>query len=267
MRTMLCWAAVAVAIAVPVDAGYHVRAETTFTGAAMGNNSFDAYVEGESAAIEFVTSDNPMMPAKSRLITNDGGATMYLVNEDGTCTIFDLDATMSAASNMMGAMGGMVKIEFSDYEMRKVSEESAGSILDYDVTKIVFEDSYVMRTAVMGMKQENRHQGRQEFWVTEDLPIDPMGTFLKNKVPELPIEGMKEMLDNEMKRLDGKVPLRSVIESTSTDKKGRESTTRQETNVTLVEEMKVPAGMESEEGAENPLRSMFGRKKKNKGDG
>lgn len=224
-------------------AGTYYEARSTNDGAQGGNLMVRAWVDGNLARVEFQESDNPLMKQGGYLLTRDGGEVVYFVDPDeGTYMEWNLAGMMSGLGGAMQGLGGMVKMEFADQKIEKLLEEPGGSILGYDTTHYRYRSTYSIEVRVMGMVQKTRNDVTQEVWSTTQLEDAGFGVWLRNAPPETGIEGLDEFIAAEMGKIQG-FPLKSESVTVSTDQRGRSTTSRTGTEVTLIREEEIDPGL------------------------
>lgn len=270
----------AVLAAVPAWAGVHYKAETVVSGPHTSRTTVEAWVDGEKTKVVFVESDQPMMGANTYLLTTDGGKTLYLVNpEDKTYMEWDLQGMLAAFGNVMESMQGLMSMEFSDVDVKKLSEEPGGEVLGYPTTHSRYRTAYTTNIKVMGIKRQSTTETIQDVWSTDAFGDSGFGVWLRSEPPATGIEGLDKMIASEMERVEG-LPLKTVVASTTVGQKGkRESTTTTKTEVTMIEKtsvsgslFEIPEGytkqeLQMEGTGEEEDANPFGRFLKGKGRG
>jgi hypothetical protein len=226
----------------PALAGVHYKADTVTSGSQSGRTSVEAWVDGPKAKIVFTESDQPMMGRNDYLVTTDGGKTLYLVDPDEeTYMEWNLEGMLATVGSAMESMKGLVNLEFSDANVEKLAEEPGGEILGYPTTHYRYRTSYTTSVKVMGMKRASSTETVQDVWTTGAFDAAALGVWLRNEPPATGIEGLDELIAAEMDKVTG-LPLKSVSVSTTTGQKGkRQGSATTETEVTLIEEVSVPA--------------------------
>jgi hypothetical protein len=244
----------ALAVAVPSFAGIHYKAVSKLEGGARRNNPGDTAVEGwvsgSKARIEFKESGNPMTKAGMYMITKDGGKTLYLVNpEDKTYVLWDVNAMLGALDGVMNGIGPMLKFEFSDPKVEKVSEEEGGSLLGLPTRHYKFRTSYTLKMKILGMGRSSDTVTDQEIWATTKLTDPGLGVWLRHDPPRTGNENFDQLIgaETEKRKVSG-FPLKLVSTTTSTQK-GKENVTHQSMEVTSLEtksiadsQFEIPAG-------------------------
>lgn len=265
----------------PAQAAIHYKADTVTSGQQNSSTTVEAWVDGEKAKVLFLDSDQPMLSKNEYLLTTDGGKTLYLVDpDDKTYMQWDLQAMLQMFGNVMEGMKGIVNLDFSDPQVEKLVDEPGGSLLGYPTTHTKYRTTYTTSLKIMGMKRSSTTETVQELWTTDAFHDAALGVWLRTDPPSTGIEGLDKLIQSSMEQTKG-LPLKSVIVSTTTGQKGkRETTTRTETEVTLLEKtsvpdstFEIPAGyteqqmqMEGQEGEQDD-GNPFSRFLKGKGNG
>ncbi len=187
-------------------------------------------------------------------------------------------STVGQTMNMLEEMGGMVKLEFTDLSSEKLLEEPGESLQGHSTTHYRYKSAYTMNMNMMGMKRQNRTETVTDIWSTEDLDATGFGVWLgRDSIPKTGNEGLDQLIEQEMAGFQG-LPLKIVVESTSTNKKGKAQKSTSTTEVTVLREESVDDVVfawpehytETEMIPELDMEAMKnekGKKKKKKGDG
>lgn len=278
-------------------AGYYYESVTVTKndkGKQMDQIMVKSWVEGPKARVEFESGQKEGPFAQGTYwVTTDGGETIYWVNpKDRTYSEFNLEKMMSALGQtmqMLDQMGGMMKMEFTDVSHEKVSEGPGGSILGYPTTRYEYKSGYTMVIKVMGFGQQTRVDMDGEIWSTDALDASGFGVWLRpDRSLSTGFEDLDEMINTQAQAIKG-FPLKSVVTSRMTNKKGKTQTSVSTTEVRTLREQSsadvsftVPAGytetqmipnmpnqqaegQQQEEKKKGGLSSLFGRKKKDDG--
>ena len=286
-------AIVALVLVAPISAGTYLESNTTMQSdqgdlpGGMGDMKLRGWAEGQNAKIEILSSGNPIFPSGSYLLTNDGGKSFFVVNEQaGTYSKFDLAGMLGMAGSMMEGLGGIMKMEFTDVHATTKLEEAGPRMLGHPTKHVQIESGYTTKVKMMGFKQESKTASTQDIWYVSGLEVEGMSYWLGKDPPVTGNEQFDQMIAMESNKVDG-LPLKTVIVAKSDDGKGGTTTTTttsevtalreenianstfvldpslQETELVLPEGLGMPEGGNEEEGG---LGSLFGRKKKKKGN-
>ncbi len=264
-------------------AGLHYKARTHQEGAKANKQqmsmSVEAWVEGENAKIVFEQSGNPFMKTGTYLLTTDGGETLYLVNpKDRTYSEWDLNAIFELAGNLMQGMGPMFNFRFENPEVETLLEEDGGVIHGFPTTHRRFRTTYTMHMKIMGMKRSQHHESVQDIWSTDDIDHEAFGVWLQREPPTMGDSGLKELIEAEMSKVKG-FPLKTIDQTTTTGKKGRQAVTRTITEVLELEQTEVdprlfkisdefqrvdmmPTAAAGEDEEQQGLGGLFGRRRR-----
>jgi len=223
------------ALALPAAAGVEYRARSWQEGEQknkQAESNVHASIEGDKAKILFEDSGNEMMPAGSYLLTTDGGQTIHLVKpEDKTYGEFDLEAIFQ----MMGALSesGMMKFEIDNARVESLPSGSGKTVAGVATEHARFRTNYDMTIKVMGMGRAQHVETLQELWYSEALSDAAMGIWLRKEPPKTNTE-LDELIALEVGKIRG-MPLEAITRTTTTGKKGKQTTT---VNHTLVSDLR-----------------------------
>ena len=109
-----------------------------------------AWVDGDSSCVEIVSGEqSEFLTPGCYLVTTDGGETVHLVNPTkktyGEFSLKNIAAGLGTAMAAMKQMGGMMKLEVSDYSSEKVLEEPGGNMLGHATTHYRYQSHYAFR--------------------------------------------------------------------------------------------------------------------------
>lgn len=244
MRQRIClsWMAVAV-LAAPLWGGaYYKTVTTTDVQGGPGDSTVQAWVEGDKAKAEFVDSANPLTPAGSYLLTQDGARTILLVNpEDKTYAEWDLAAMMGMVGGVMKGMGPLLKFEVSQPQVEKLAEEDGGTLLGMPTRHYRYRTTYAMKVKVFGMGQETMVVSEEDIWSTDALADPGFGIWLRKTPPSFGNEQLDALVAAEMSKVSG-LPLKRITVQTTTPKgRGKPTTTRTQMEVKELRRTDVPA--------------------------
>ena len=231
-------AALFLAVAAPGFAGIHYKATTTTQDAASKTNQIkvEAWVSGDNAKIAFLESGgNPVAQEGTYLVTKDGGHTLYLVNpEEKTYAKWDLESMLGTIGSVMNGMGPLLKIQFSNVKVDKVSEGDGGTLLGLPTRNAKLRTSYTMTIKVLGMGNTSDVVTEQDIWSTTKLQDAGLGVWLRAEPPRTGNAEFDKLISADAYKIAG-FPLKIVGVSTSTSKKGKTATTRSTMEVTQLD--------------------------------
>lgn len=270
--------------AAPAAAGLYLEQSVTSSGQGQGMTmNVRAWAEGDSVKVEYTSSDSPVMPEDSYLLTNDGGETVYLVRPaDGTYSKFDMNQLLATVGQLSEATGGMVKIDFKDPKTESLDSGDGGEILGYDTTRRSWRTTYGMDMKVAFIDQSNRIDTVTEAWITDKIDYPALGIWFTAKPRTTGDPEFDEIITSGMDQIDGLV-LKMKQDTTTTNKKGKESKSSMLMEVTALREesidgkiFEMPDGLteaplvpglsgdgDESDGPMKNLKGLFGRKKKN----
>jgi len=281
MRRIAPALAVGWLVALPLAAGIHYKATNFHQGGTGGQDmriDVEAFIQGESAKILFTSAEHPIMREGTYLVTTDGGKTIVLVDpEKNTCSPWDVGAMLEFAGDVMDSMGGSVKMEFSDPRVQTLDTRDGGEMLGVPTTYYEYQTDYDMEVRVFGMGGKQSVRSHQKVWTADKWADAGLGVWLRKEPPKTGNEDLDRLMEAEMSKMKG-FPLKMVEETTTTNKKGKQSVTRSSMEVFELDERTIdpatfvinpdceqvqmmPAGEGEgeEEGMKGRFRKMMGK--------
>ncbi|MEP6692325.1 MAG: DUF4412 domain-containing protein [Gemmatimonadaceae bacterium] len=184
-----------------------------------------------------------------------GGKSGYIVvKTDGSMTIVDPDKKQyftlgsDAMGGLMTAASSMIKMEINDLKTDIEKVGSGGTLLGYPTTKWHMTQSYSMKMSVLGRGSSTNSKTSSDMYVAGGL------ADLKNPFTDMS-KTMGRMLGNAnafaelsrqsseaFKKVNG-VPLKTVMEISSTDDKGNVRTNNMTYEITSISKADVPASV------------------------
>ena len=225
MRTTLrnATAALLLLAAAPLSAGFVLKQTAKSEGEGGMSHTTRISIDTGGAKIEFLDSNNPLMPAGSYMLMQPDNDAMILVNpEKKTWSEFDLQAMTQAMSGMMAGMnsgqeGGGGEREFSKPVVEKLLEEAGETILGHPTKHFRYHLKWSMTMSMApGMALITENDSIEDTWVATDLKIDPKiaRSFQGfGAAMEIPKE-LKEIVEAQKQLFEG-VPLRRVQNGTT----------------------------------------------------
>ncbi len=128
------------------------------------------WLEGSSAKIEFLATDNPMIESGSYLLIQDSGKKVFLVNpKRKSYARFDARALGSGMEAMAGS-GFEMTIE--DPKMVKLLEEPGLDLLGHPTTHYRFHTTYTSVLSMpMGMKTTQANDVIEDLWTAPTIEV------------------------------------------------------------------------------------------------
>jgi hypothetical protein len=227
--------------AAPALAGIHYKAVTRMEGPRPSVIEVEGWVSGENARVEFRQSENPLAKPGTYLITRDGGRTIYLVDpESKTYAEWNVDALLGMMGGIMnGGLGPLLKIEFSEPKVQQLLEEDGGVVAGQPTRHYRYRTSYTTKVKVFGMGRASQSVIAEDQWVTTRPQDMGLGVWLRSGPPHTGNHDFDQLLAAQWHPVNG-FPMRTVSVSTSTDKNGKETSTRRTMEVTELGAASVP---------------------------
>lgn len=201
----------------------------------------NAVVDGQKARIDFESRQGGGVPDGGYLITRDGGRIIYMVNpKEKTYMEWDVDKLAGMANSIMQNSGGMLNMTVTNHKSEKLLDEKGPKLLGYPTRHYKFSTSYSMEMSVMGFKQKSDVETEQEIWAGQKLGDDAFSLWNRITSFKTGLEDVDKLIAAETGKVKG-FPLKTVVISRTTDKKGRTQTTESTTEITEIKKL-TPAG-------------------------
>lgn len=228
-----------VAASGPAFAGFHYKASTWMEGEGtteVSNMSYETWVDGESAAIVFLSSGNPFLKEGDELITKDAGRTVYKVDHEAkTYSIWDVDAWVDSVGRVMQGMGPLLKFKIENAEMETLERRPGGRVAGQDTEFSKIRTTYDVTMKVIGIGQKQHVESIQESWVTYAIEDPAIGVWIQRDPPDMGDPTLNELIELEMSKLRGGFPVKTIVEQVTTTKKGKETRSRTLSEVEILE--------------------------------
>jgi hypothetical protein len=167
----------------------------------------------------------------------DGGKKMILVDPAQKSYMeWDMQGMLAGMSKMMGALGGLVRMEMSDVKVEAQSMGSGGVVNGYSTQHVRLIQNYTMNAKVMGRSSTSRVETTTDYYFASELRalVNP---FVQNSSA---FTAMGDMFDNaeykrQMEAVQSKlagVPVKTVARSVTTNPDGKQETSIVTTEMT-----------------------------------
>lgn len=253
-RTRVLTAAAAVVVlplltaATPASTGgttyeFTIRSQSSQTGnresvVMKGRGMF----AGENARLEILDASGSgggeMFGSKgSYFLLLDGGKKMILVDPAQKSYMeWDMQGMLAGMSKMMGALGGLVRMEMSDVKVEAQSMGSGGVVNGYSTQHVRLVQNYTMNATVMGRSSTSRVETTTDYYFAPELRalVNP---FVQNSGAFTAMGDMfnnaeyKQQMEAVQSKLTG-VPVKSVARSVTTNPDGKQETSIVTTEMT-----------------------------------
>ena len=285
-RPLTLVALILLLVAGSATAGLYVEQRITSSGDGQGMEmTVRAWADGDFVRVEYVESNNPILSGGSYLLTTDGGQTVFLIRpEDKTYSMWDMAEVFALIGNLAQATAGMVRIDFRDPFSETLSDEPGGTVLGYSTQQRSWRSGFTMDMKISFMDQSNRMETLTNAWMTDEIDTDALSIWFGAQLPTTGDPELDAVLTAGLDNVDGLV-LKMEQQTTTTNKKGKQSSSSTVMEVTEIREetpdsalfvmpedyTEAPllpldqAGAAEGDDAANPLKGLFGRKKKKNG--
>lgn len=197
---------------------------------------------GDNARLEILdasgTGGGEMFGSKgSYFLVVDGGKKMLLVDPAQKSYMeWDMQGMLAGMSKMMGALGGLVRMEMSDVKIEAQSMGSGGVVNGYSTQHVRLIQNYTMNAKVMGRSSTSRVETTTDYYFAPDLRalVNP---FVQNSGAFTAMGDMfnnaeyKQQMEAVQSKLTG-VPVKTVARSVTTSPDGKQETSIVTTEMT-----------------------------------
>ncbi len=167
----------------------------------------------------------------SYFIVKGGGKEMFLVDpSQKQYMAWDIAGMLGGLSKMMGAMGGMVKMQMSDIHIDAQDMGAGESVQGYPTRHMRMVQNYVMTATVFGRSSKTTTATTTDYYLSPTLKI--ANPFVSNSQQMAMASDLfnnpdfKTQMSAAMAKMPkGSVPLKTVTTAISTDSKGKQETT------------------------------------------
>jgi len=223
----LAVAAVVALAAAPARAGLYFEQTVETTGQGPSSKMrVRGWADGDRVRIDYLDSDHRLIGGGTYLLTADGGETTYLVNpKEKSYSRWDLAAVFSSLTRMNEATGGMMEIDFRDPHSESLGSTDGGTLLGYATRRHGWRSAYTMAMKIAFLDRSDRVESVTHAWVTDAIRDPALKIWFRAAPPATGDPELDELLAGQAKALDG-LPLKLEQETTTTDKKGKQSRSR-----------------------------------------
>ena len=209
------WVPVLFLLASPAFAGWSMTQVITNVGPRGdgGATTQKVWMEGNSAKIEFLDTDNPMLRSGSYLLLQDGGSKIFLVNPEAkTYSRFDIRA-MTSGMDAMGGSGMEMTIE--DPKVEKLLEEPGEEMFGHPTTHYRYRTTYTTALSMpMGMKSSMATDSVEDIWTTPAIEAGGASAAMAGMIGGGLMSEVASLERTEKATLKG-LPLKQVTVTTS----------------------------------------------------
>ena len=164
-------------------------------------------------------------------VVKNGGAEMFLVNPaEKSYVKWDMANMMAGMAKMMGAMGGLVKMQMSDVKVDAHDMGAGETVQGHPTKHFRMTQNYTMSVSMFGRSSKTKSETTTDFYFAPKLKI--ANPFVSNSHQMAQMGDMfnnpdyKTQLNAAMARMPKNgVPLKTVTTVVSTDDKGKQETT------------------------------------------
>lgn len=167
----------------------------------------------------------------------DGGKKMLLVDPAQKSYMeWDMESMLAGMNKMMGALGGLVRMEMSDVKIEAQGMGSGGVVNGYSTQHVRLIQNYTMNAKVMGRSSTSRVETTTDYYFAPELRalVNP---FVQNSGAFTAMGNMfndpeyKRQMEVAQAKLTG-VPVKTVARSVTTQPDGKQETSIVTTEMT-----------------------------------
>ena len=144
---------------------------------------------------------------------------------------------------MLGALsaGGLVDFEIENPRLERLDAGAGKTVAGMSTRHARYRTTYDMRVKVLGFKRAQSVETVQDVYYSDELRDAAMGVWLRKEPPRTGTD-LDRLIDLEVEKIQG-FPLETVDTTTTTGKKGKQTTTVTRTVVSRVDRgVSFPAG-------------------------
>jgi hypothetical protein len=189
---------------------------------------------GDNAKIEILDSgpmagDNNTFGNKgSYFLMAEGGKKMLLVDpSQKTYLEWDMQSMVAGLAKMMNALGGLVKMEMSDFKMDTQELGAGETIQGYPTRHVRTNQNYTITARVFGKTHVSKSETTVDYYFAPRLkaknPFIQNSQAWANSFDMFNNPDYKAQMAAAQAKLTG-VPVKTVVRTISTDEKGKQQT-------------------------------------------
>jgi hypothetical protein len=179
-------------------------------------------------------------------IVKGGGKEMFLVDpSQKQYMAWDMANLMGGLSKMMGAMGGMIKMEMSDIHIEAHDLGAGEMIQGYPTHHMRMVQNYTMIATVFGRSNKTTSTTTTDYYLSPTLRI--ANPFVSNSQQMAMASDMfnnpdfkTQMMAAQAKMPKGAIPLKTITTAIRTDSKGKQETTISTMEMVNIHAAKIP---------------------------
>jgi len=197
------------AIASTASAALTYKIQSTTSGGRATTIAGTVTVDGSRLRMDVASGDGMLFKDNSLVLSSDGGKTMT-VFDPSTRNYFDLllDQLLGSSMSMLNSLGGMVKVDFKNPEVKVQDAGDGGTIEGYPTRKYVMTASYDIDIDAMGQKVIMHSAMTSENWTTDKLSSE-MTSFIQTRGLRTGIEAVDKIIEAQTTSVRG-FPLKQV---------------------------------------------------------
>jgi hypothetical protein len=168
-----------------------------------------AKVDGARMRLDIEHGDELLMTDGAVVVSANSGKMLLVANPaQKTYYELNLDDLMGGAGSLLGQLGGLVDISFSNQKVDAKDDGDGGVIEGFPTHKSTLTTTYDMNLSGMGQSMTTHVQLRSQTWATDKLPASA-ATFVQSAGAKTGIESVDKLIGAQGGTVKG-FPLKQV---------------------------------------------------------
>lgn len=194
-------------------------------------------LDGDRARVDLPGAEE-VSASTPYLLTIDGGDNWVLADDDDAfCTNMETDKFFKDVGSSIRRLGKLVGLKVAPVEMTKVSEEPGPTIVGHSTMHVRLESTTGGEARVLIKKYEYAAKISGDIWYSTELEMHPIRRKWIAATAQSGIPVLDELIEKWKEHVQGAVAKQITVVELSDLVKNKTSTTREEIEVTEIEEL------------------------------
>jgi hypothetical protein len=195
-------------------------------------------LDGDRVRIDLPGTEGKVSASTPYLLTIDGGDSWVLADDDEAfCTRMETDRFFRDVGSSLRRLGKLVGLKVAPVEMTRVFEKPGPEILGYSTMHVRLESTVSGEARLVVKKYEYTAKIIEDIWYATDLEMHPIRKKWIAAATQSGIPGFDELTDKWIEHVQGAVAKQVLVMELTDVVKGKTTITREETEVTAVEQL------------------------------
>lgn len=235
-------AAVLFLIALPALAGVTYDFQSTSSGVANAVLGGKVAIDSGRVRMDIKSGDNLMFRENSFILSSDGGKTLSVYDPSAkTYYVINLQDLIGMNGGLLGALGGMISVNFSNPSVTVKDLGDGGMIEGYPTRHALVNAAYDIAIDAMGNKATTHMAMSTEVWATDKLSAE-FSNFLQTKSLRTGYAELDKMIEAQSGAINGRFPLKEVT-TVHLTQNGSDITTTNTSTVSNIETKSLAVSM------------------------